>query len=145
MTQCTFCTLSSFVSTAYCARLSRPLFSEFCFPLAQRQLGGLRHLSLKASETAPSTSVLEAIMGMDALQSLELLLPGLNIPFEIILRKKRTGVVLQNLRSLSLDLFGIDYIQPLGLEYRCAKWCILFFRSSCLLGRYSSSCDLFRV
>lgn len=79
---------SSVKAAAFCGRgISRPLFAEFCFPLAQKLLSNLRHLSLKAAETAPPTGILEAVMGMNNLESLDLQLPGPNVSLGHILAR----------------------------------------------------------
>jgi hypothetical protein len=50
-------------------------------------LSNLRHLSLKAAETAPPTGILEAVMGMNNLESLDLQLPGPNVSLGHILAR----------------------------------------------------------
>lgn len=112
-------TLSTSVESAtFCGPgISRTLFAEFCFPLAKRVLGRLQHLSLKITEGAPSAGILEAIMEMDTLESLELKAQKMSVSLQqIISRKAARGVVLRNLRSLSLDLDCASYLPQLSFS-----------------------------
>ncbi|KAJ3547751.1 hypothetical protein NMY22_g1536 [Coprinellus aureogranulatus] len=107
--------LSSSIETAiFCGSgISRPLFADFCFPLVQKHLSRLVCLSLRAVEgAAPPLSVLEAVMDMDNLESLELQLPAIAMPLQQIIDDKKEPV-LRNLRSLSLDLHcNSAFVQP---------------------------------
>lgn len=82
--------------------IGQPFFASYCFPLAVKEMGSLKHLALKHETLDVPASVINAIGELQTLETLDIQLPGSSqiTPDSLV----KVGQKLKTLTDLTLDI-----------------------------------------